>query len=85
MGGCEQSVERRGQQQNLNVGVTGVLPSHRRNGIATALKLKTIQYAIDYGAVTLKTGNEENNPMYDLNMALGFKPKPAWLSLRKTL
>lgn len=71
--------------KNLNVGVTGVLPSHRRKGIATALKLKTIQYAIDHGAVTLKTGNEENNPMYNLNMALGFKPKPAWLKLRKRL
>lgn len=71
--------------ENLNVGVTGVLPSHRRKGIATALKLKTFQYAIEHGAVTLKTGNEENNPMYDLNLALGFKSKPAWLSLRKTV
>ncbi|MEM7125581.1 MAG: GNAT family N-acetyltransferase [Chloroflexota bacterium] len=72
-------------KENLNVGVTGVLPSHRRQGIATALKLKTFDYAIEYGAITLKTGNEENNPMYELNLALGFKPKPAWLSLRKTL
>lgn len=71
--------------KRLWVGITGVLRSHRRKGIATALKLKTIQYAIDYGAEWLQTGNEENNPMYDLNVMLGFKPMPAWLELRKVL
>lgn len=71
--------------KRLWVGITGVLRSHRRMGIATALKLKTIQYAIDYGAKRLQTGNEENNPMYDLNVMLGFKPMPAWLELRKVL
>jgi mycothiol synthase len=74
-----------GNAENLNVGVTGILPSHRRKGIATALKLKTIQYAVAHNVVTIRTGNEENNPMYNLNLALGFKSKPAWLSLRKTL
>lgn len=69
----------------LWVGLTGVLRSHRRKGIATALKLKTIQYAIDYGAETIQAGNEENNPMYDLNMMLGFRPLPAWLQMRKTV
>ncbi|MEM7125587.1 MAG: GNAT family N-acetyltransferase [Chloroflexota bacterium] len=69
--------------KRLWVGITGVLPTHRRRGIATALKLKTIQYAIDYGAETIQTGNEENNPMYDLNVMLGFKPLPAWLEMRK--
>ncbi|MEM7125584.1 MAG: GNAT family N-acetyltransferase [Chloroflexota bacterium] len=69
----------------LSVDITGVLTSHRRKGIATALKLKTIEFAINYGATTIKTGNEENNPMYDLNIMLGFKPKPAWLEMRKML
>ena len=71
--------------KRLWVGITGVLRSHRRMGIATALKLKTIQYAIDYGAEKLQTGNEENNPMYDLNVMLGFEPLPAWLEMRKVL
>ncbi|MEM7125523.1 MAG: GNAT family N-acetyltransferase [Chloroflexota bacterium] len=69
--------------KRLWVSITGVLRGHRRKGIATALKLKTIQYAIDYGAEKIQTGNEENNPMYDLNVMLGFKPMPAWLELRK--
>ena len=69
--------------KRLWVGITGVLRSHRRKGIATALKLNSIRYAIDYGAEKLQTGNEENNPMYDLNVMLGFKPLPAWLELRK--
>ena len=67
----------------LRAGITGVLHRHRRKGIATALKLKTIQYATDYGAKKIHTSNEENNPMYDLNVKLGFKPLPAWLEMRK--
>ncbi len=69
----------------LWVGLTGTLRSHRRRGIATVLKLKTFEFAIAYGAKIIETGNEENNPMYALNMKLGFAPKPAWLTLRKNL
>lgn len=39
-----------------------------------------IQSAIDYGAKTLITDNEENNPMYQINLKMGFETKPAWLS-----
>lgn len=72
-------------KQILLVGITGVLPSHRRRGIATALKLKTIEFAQAYGAKIIETDNEENNPMYDLNMQLGFKPKPGLLHFEKIL
>jgi len=37
-------------EEKLWVGLTGVLQSHRRKSIATALKLKTIRYAERYGA-----------------------------------
>ncbi len=74
-----------GQDDRLDVNVTGVLPSHRRKGIATALKLKTFEYAQRHGVRYIKTGNEENNPMYALNLMLGFKPKPGWLTFRKEL
>ncbi|MEM7029775.1 MAG: GNAT family N-acetyltransferase [Chloroflexota bacterium] len=67
------------------VGLTGVLPSHRRRGIATALKLNTFHYARQNGIRYIHTENEENNPMYALNMQLGFKPKPALLTLRKEI
>ncbi len=69
----------------LYVGLTGVRRSHRRQGIATALKLKTIAYAQKVGAKYIATDNEENNPMYQLNLALGFKPLPAWLDFQKKL
>lgn len=69
----------------LSVGTTSVIPSHRRRGIATALKLKTIEFAQAYGASIIKTRNEENSPMYTLNMKLGFKPGTAWLTFEKVL
>lgn len=71
------------QSKTLSVGMTGVLRSHRRMGIATALKVRAIQFAQAYGAQWIQTSNEENNPMYQLNLKLGFQPAPAWLSFEK--
>jgi mycothiol synthase len=71
--------------QRLDTGLTGVIRSHRRRGIATALKLRTINYAQRRGARTIETSNEENNPMYQINQRLGFQPKPAWIKYRKQL
>ncbi len=65
--------------------LTGVIRPARRQGIATALKLQAIQYAQDQGIKSIVTDNEENNPMYQLNLALGFTPLPAWLTFRKDL
>ena len=64
---------------------TGTLRSHRRRGIATALKVKAIEYAQSIGIKTIKTDNEENNPMYQINMQLGFTPQPAYLDFEKSL
>ena len=63
----------------LDTGLTGVIRSHRRRGIATALKMRTIQYAQTCGAETIETSNEEGSPMLALNLKLGFEPKPAWV------
>jgi GNAT superfamily N-acetyltransferase len=71
--------------QRLDTGLTGVIRSHRRCGIATALKLRTIDYAQRRGARTIVTSNEENNPMYQINLRLGFQPEPAWVKYRKQL
>ncbi|MEM7132876.1 MAG: GNAT family N-acetyltransferase [Chloroflexota bacterium] len=67
----------------LNTNFTGVRRSYRRKGITTALKLGIIEYARQRGATYLITGNEENNPMYQINVQLGFKPKPGWLEFHK--
>lgn len=71
--------------QHLYTGFTAVVPSHRRRKIASALKLKAIAFARDYGAKTLGTGNEENNPMYQINLRLGFRPLPGWVDFHKTI
>ena len=36
-------------------------------------------------AETIVTSHEENNPMYTLNLKLGFEPKPAWISYQETV
>ncbi len=64
---------------------TGVRRAWRRRGIATALKLKSIAQARDMGCARMRTGNEENNPMYGINIALGFESAPAWKEYEKRL
>jgi len=71
--------------ERLNGSLTGVIRSHRRRGIATALKLRLIDYAIQYGAKIITTGNDQNNPMYQINVALGFKSRPSWLTFAKKI
>lgn len=71
--------------KRLDSGLTGVIRSHRRQGIATALKLHVLEYARQSGITTIVTFNDDGNPMYHLNLALGFKPKPAWVVYEKVL
>jgi mycothiol synthase len=71
--------------QRLNTGLTGVKRSHRRRGIATALKVHGIRFAQQYGATAIETGNEEHNPMFQLNLQLGYRPKPAWMDFIREL
>lgn len=69
----------------LNTGLTGVLRSHRRRSIATALKVRALSFARDHGVTEVDTDNEENNPMLQLNYQLGFRSMPAELDLHKKL
>ncbi len=68
-----------GDGEQLETGYTGVHPEYRRRGIATALKTRCIQYAQEHAFKTIVTGNDITNPMYQLNLQLGFKPTPAEL------
>lgn len=72
-----------GEPDTLYHGLTGVVRSHRRHGIATALKISAIEYAWQAGAKFIETENGEHNPMYTLNLKLGFQPQPAWLHFEK--
>lgn len=69
----------------LHQGLTGVLRPYRRKGVATDLKVRVAEFARDRGVSYIITDNEENNPMYDLNVQLGFVRMPGWLIFRKTL
>ena len=64
-------------------GGLGVLKDFRRKGIATALKIKAIEKLLDKGVTEVRTDNEENNPMYKINVALGFNPAPFSLEYMK--
>ncbi len=71
--------------RRLDAGLTGVIRSHRRRGIATALKLRTIEFAQVNGAETIETSNEEDSPMLALNFRLGFESNPAWVDFVREL
>ena len=66
-------------------GALGVLRNFRRRGIATALKIKAIEKLLKKGVTELRTDNEKNNPMYKINVALGFKPVPFSLDYSKKI
>jgi GNAT superfamily N-acetyltransferase len=74
-----------GKPGKLNTGLTGVMRSYRRMGICTAVKLQAIDAARRLGITQIETDNEENNPMYQINLGLGFQPRPAWLSFMKVI
>lgn len=76
--------------QILFTALTGVLPAYRRQGVATALKVKAIaagkQHVDRQGRPPLvRTSNELNNPMYQINVKLGFKPVPDTIIYHKLL
>ncbi len=66
-------------------GSLGVLRKYRRQGIATALKVKAFETLCKKGVKTVRTDNEENNPMYLINVALGFTPEPYSLEYQKEI
>ena len=53
--------------------------------LATALKIKAIEVLLKKGITEVRTDNEENNPMYKINVALGFKPVPFSLEYMKEI
>lgn len=74
------------EPEKMYTSLTGVIRSRRRNKIATAMKALNIQKAKETpGITTIETENEENNPMYQLNLQLGFESQPAKLGFEKKI
>ncbi|MGE3852168.1 MAG: GNAT family N-acetyltransferase [Planctomycetota bacterium] len=70
----------------LNTGLTGVLRSHRRRGIALALKLRAAAFARARGATHVRTHNDEpNRAMLSINEAMGFEKQPAYLDFYRSI
>jgi GNAT superfamily N-acetyltransferase len=67
-------------------GLTGVRRDARGRGVAMALKLRTVRYAVDRSVEHIKTWNDvHNRPMLSINEAMGFVRQPAWVSYEKDL
>lgn len=60
-------------EDTVLTGMTGVARSHRRMGLATALKVASIDLMASEGRRYLVTDNDERNPMFQLNLELGFQ------------
>ncbi len=72
--------------EELYTGLTGVRRDYRHQGLALALKLKTIQYAAEHNYRTIKTLNASTNrPMLALNERLGYAKQPAWITFARDL
>lgn len=65
-------------------GLTATRRTHRRRGIATALKRTQIAWAAANGYRELITFTQEGNEgMQAINLALGFEPQPPWIRVRR--
>ena len=68
-----------------DIRMTGVRPDWRRRGLATVLKLKSIEQAKREGVESIVTGNEENNPTLRVNLQMGFSPMVSILQYERRL
>jgi mycothiol synthase len=69
----------------LEHGLTATRRSHRRRGIATALKRTQIAWAAANGYRQLLTFTQDRNEgMQAINLALGYVPQPAWIRMRRS-
>nr|BAL56655.1 GCN5-related N-acetyltransferase [uncultured Acetothermia bacterium]BAL59324.1 GCN5-related N-acetyltransferase [Candidatus Acetothermum autotrophicum] len=72
------------EPKDLYQGLTGVQREYRGQGVAMALKLKTIEYARTHGYEVIKTWNDSDNVgMLTINEKLGFVRQPAWITFAK--
>ncbi|MFL5970876.1 MAG: GNAT family N-acetyltransferase, partial [Gaiellaceae bacterium] len=67
-------------------GLTAVRRTHRRRGIATALKQELIHWAAEHGFRELTTWTQDGNAaMQAVNLKLGYRPRPAVITVWRPL
>jgi len=66
--------------------MTGVLPLYRGRGIASALKVLTVECARSLGGRLIVTHNDSTNaPMLAINRRLGYVARPGWYRISAAL
>jgi GNAT superfamily N-acetyltransferase len=83
--GSSNLVRTPGKPDLAATGFTCVRKSHARRGIAAALKSSALGRSRQAGIRFVSTANEENNPMLQLNIRLGFRHVYAERTYRKEL
>ncbi len=74
------------EPKTLLQAMTGVLREYRGRGIAIALKLRVVQYALQNNYDKIKTWNDsENASMLAVNTKLGFKREVGWITMENNL
>ncbi|MFN8493370.1 MAG: GNAT family N-acetyltransferase [Caldilineaceae bacterium] len=75
-----------GVSGELEYGYTGVLPAYRNRGIATAMKLKVLDWAKTEGYTLARSfSDSRNTAMIRVNQHLGFVVQPPVLWMQKIL
>ncbi|HRF59836.1 MAG TPA: GNAT family N-acetyltransferase [Fimbriimonadaceae bacterium] len=70
--GCTSLWHNPAREGHWETGLTGVHPEFRRRGLAIALKGIALSWAKANGCAEIHTDNAAQNPMYQLNLRLGF-------------
>jgi mycothiol synthase len=79
------AVWRAPESDGLRTGLTAVKRAHRRRGIAFALKIRALEFAVAQDYKRVQTDNESNNRgMLAINTELGFVTYPAWVHYVKS-
>lgn len=68
-----------------STGLTGTLRDHRGRSLATAMKVLGLTWAKAHGGLLVGTDNEESNPMFQINLKLGFYRTSDWVSYQVVL